>query len=149
MSPPRSINIGPYSFGVTPRYSQGGEVGEAEREVLDVARAERIRKKGFKVLEKLRAKTGRRTLSEGSCGTSQDRSRNLIGSGTGEDSGPRGVATERSTRLAAPIGGSEGERPDLTSGSSTRRSHASQSFESQRKKPPEGSPLAKLSAKPP
>jgi hypothetical protein len=117
MSPPRSINIGPYSFGVTPRYSQGGEVGEAEREVLDVARAERIRKKGFKVLEKLRAKTGRRTLSEGEL-------RHLTGQiaefdrevGLERIPDPRGVATERSTRLAAPIGGSEGERPDLTSG---------------------------------
>jgi len=68
MSPPRFVNIGPYSFAVTPGYSTGAEgfvVGEAELEVLDTARAERVRKKGFKVLEKLRVKSGRRTLSEG------------------------------------------------------------------------------------
>ena len=66
MSPPRHINIGPYSFPVTPGYSDGARaIGEAEREVLDTARAERVRKKGFKVLEKLRVKSGRRTLSEG------------------------------------------------------------------------------------
>ena len=66
MTSPRTINIGPYSFTVTPGYSAGEfAVGETELEVLDIARAERIRKKGFKVLEKLRAKSGRRTLSEG------------------------------------------------------------------------------------
>jgi len=117
MPPPRSINIGPYSFSVTAKYSAGGEVGEAEREVLDVARAERIRKKGFKVLEKLRAKTGRRTLSEGEL-------RHLTAQIAAFDAevtleripDPRGITTERPTRMAAPVGGAEGERPDLTSG---------------------------------
>ena len=66
MPPPRSINIGPYSFSVTSGYSDGVfEVGPAELEVLDGARAERIRKKAHKVLEKIRARSGRRTLTEG------------------------------------------------------------------------------------
>jgi hypothetical protein len=103
MSPPRTVNIGPYSFGVTPKYSMGGEVGPAEREVLDVARAERVRKKGFKVLEKLRAQTGRRTLSEGELRflTSQltefDRE---VGLERLPD--PRGTQSDRPTRLGAP-----------------------------------------------
>ena len=66
MSPPKSITIGPYSFAVTPGYSAGAfAVTPTELEALDALRAERLRKKGFKVLEKLRARSGRRTLSEG------------------------------------------------------------------------------------
>jgi hypothetical protein len=96
------VNIGPYSFPITPRYSEGGDVGVAEREVLDVARAERVRKKGFKVLEKLRAKSGRRTLSEGELRhlTTQvaefDRE---VGLERLPD--PRGVQSDRPTRLGA------------------------------------------------
>ena len=118
MSPPRHINIGPYSFPVTPGYSDGARaIGEAEREVLDTARAERVRKKGFKVLEKLRVKSGRRTLSEGELRhlTEQiaafDREVDLA-----KLPDPRGVQSEKPTRLAAPSGGSEGFAPDLNAG---------------------------------
>lgn len=66
MPPPKSVNIGPYTFPLTPGYSTGEFViGAPEHEVLDAVRAERVRKKGFKVFEKLRARSGRRTLSEG------------------------------------------------------------------------------------
>ena len=66
MSPPRSINIGPYSFPVTAAYSDGVRpVGPAEHEVLDGARAERVRKKAHREFEKMRLRSGRRTLSEG------------------------------------------------------------------------------------
>ena len=118
MSPPRHINIGPYSFPVTPGYSDGARsVGGAELEVLDVARAERVRKKGFKVLEKLRAKSGRRTLSEGELRhlTEQiaafDREVDLA-----KLPDPRGIQSEKPTRLAAPSGGPEGFAPDLNAG---------------------------------
>ena len=66
MAPPRSINIGPYSFPVTAAYSDGVRpVGPAEHEVLDGARAERVRKKAHREFEKMRLRSGRRTLSEG------------------------------------------------------------------------------------
>ena len=66
MAPPRSINIGPYSFPITAAYTDGVRaVGPAEHEVLDGARAERVRKKAHRVFEKLRARSGRRTLTEG------------------------------------------------------------------------------------
>ena len=118
MPPPRSINIGPYSFSITPGYSDGTrDIGEPEREVLDVARAERVRKRGFKVLEKLRAKSGRRTLSEGELrlltATIAEFDREVTLERLPD---PRGVATERPTRLAAPAGGPEGEKPDLSGG---------------------------------
>ena len=67
MAPPRQINVGPYSFPITAGYSDradGFSVGPAELEVLDNARAERVRKKAFRVFEKLRG-ASRRTLSEG------------------------------------------------------------------------------------
>jgi len=117
MSPPRTVNIGPYSFSVTPAYTAGRNIGEAEREVLDVARAERIRKKGFKVLEKLRQRSGRRTLSEGELRNLTttiaefDREVNLD-----RIPDPRGTNTERPTRLASAPGGPEGEAPDFGSG---------------------------------
>ena len=118
MPPPRLVNIGPYSFSITTRYSDGGDVGEAEREVLDVARAERIRKKGFKVLEKLRARSGRRTLTEGELRglttTIAEFDREV---GLARLPDPRGTQSERPTRLAAPSGGPEGmSAPDLGSG---------------------------------
>jgi hypothetical protein len=118
MPPPRHINIGPYSFALRAVYTDGASVvGPAELEVLDTARAERIRKKGHKVLEKLRAHSGRRTLSEGEL-------RHLTETLAGFDRevtleripDPRGVTTERPTRLAATPGGSEGTQPDLTAG---------------------------------
>lgn len=68
MPAPTSINIGPYSFPLRAGYSthaEGFAVGVAELETLDAVRAERVRKKAFKVFEKLRARSGRRTLSEG------------------------------------------------------------------------------------
>lgn len=118
MSPPRSINIGPYSFSVTAGYSDGGRaIGPAELEVLDVARAERVRKKGFKVLEKLRAQTGRRTLTEGELRFLTTQLAEFDREVTLERlPDPRGVTSERPTRLAAPIGGAEGGAPDLGSG---------------------------------
>lgn len=69
-SPPpfRTVSIGPYGFRITQGYAgetDGYEIGVPEREALDVLRTERVRKKGWKVLEKLRTKSGRRTLSEG------------------------------------------------------------------------------------
>jgi len=68
MPPPRQINVGPYSFPILPGYTnhaEGFNVGPSELETLDIARAERVRKKAFKVYEKLRRESGRRTLTEG------------------------------------------------------------------------------------
>ena len=69
MPPPlfRTVSIGPYSFRLTQGYAQEREdfpITSAEREALDMLRTERVRKKGFKLLEKLRASTGRKTLTE-------------------------------------------------------------------------------------
>jgi hypothetical protein len=102
MSPPRTINIGPYSFPVRAVYTDGASgVGGSELEVLDTARAERIRKKGHKVLEKLRAKSGRRTLSEGELRhlttTIAEFDREVMLERLPD---PRGVITERPSRLA-------------------------------------------------
>lgn len=68
MPPPRSINIGPYSFPITAGYSDatdGFVIGGPEREALDYIRAERVRKKAHRVFERLRTKSGRKTLTEG------------------------------------------------------------------------------------
>ena len=120
MPAPRSINIGPYSFPITPGYTDGSfAIGASELEVLDTARAERVRKKGFKVLEKIRARSKRRTLSEGELRhlsttvAEFDREVRLE-----KIPDPRGTQTERPTRLAAgmddigeldPAGGAAGE----------------------------------------
>ena len=61
----RTITIGPYTFTIRAGYQDSEfEVGRPEREALDRLRAERIRKKAWKVFEKLRAQGDKRTLTE-------------------------------------------------------------------------------------
>ena len=63
--PTKSVTIGPYSFQLHQGYTSGAfAIGPVELAALDDLRNERLRKKGFKVLEKLRGRSGRRTLSE-------------------------------------------------------------------------------------
>ena len=114
MSPPRSLNIGPYSFPIRATYTDGTSVvGPAELEVLDVARAERVRKKGYKVFEKLRAKSGRRTLSEGELRHLTETLKEFDREVTLERlPDPRGFQSERPTRVAA----TAPSEPDLASG---------------------------------
>jgi len=118
MAPPRHINIGPYSFPIRAGYTDaldGFAVGPPELEVLDTARAERVRKKAFKVYEKLRAKSPRKTLSElelrhlGAQITEFDASLRLE-----RIADPRGFTTERPARRAPDLPAEV--PPDLTAG---------------------------------
>lgn len=116
MPPPRTINIGPYSFSVTAAYTNGARaVGPPEREVLDTARAKRVRKKGFKVFEKLRQRSGRRTLSEGELRHLTTTLLEFDRDTTLEKlPDPRGVQSERPSRLATEV--APGGPPDLAGG---------------------------------
>ena len=107
----KTITIGPYSFPITPGYAAGAfPIGPAELETLDYARAERVRKKGFKVFEKLRIRSGKRTLSEGEL-------RHLTEAVAGMDRdvrlerqvGDQGAARSVAPKLGLVLGGEGGE----------------------------------------